>query len=71
MASLASTKVLWEAPHFRKMMLKTWVHTGELAGSSPVRVRVIRTVSPLKVSLDSSVTWEKRYLMCTLGHPQV
>lgn len=47
------------------MMLKTWMHTGELAGSSPVRVIVIFTVSPLRVSLDNSVTWEKKYFICT------
>lgn len=46
-------------------MLKTWMHTGELAGSSPVRVTVIFTVSPLRVSLDNSVTWEKKYLIHT------
>ena len=48
------------------MMLKTCMHTGELAGSSCVRVIVIFTVSPLRVSLDNSVTWEKKYSTCTL-----
>lgn len=70
-ASLASTKEPWEAPHFLKMILKTWVHTGELAGSSLVRVTVILTVSPLGVSPDSSVTWEKMYLICTRDYPRV
>lgn len=35
------------------------MHTGDLADSWLVRVSVIVTVSPLWVSLVSSVTWEK------------
>lgn len=35
------------------------MHVGEFGNSSLVRVRVIFTVSPLWVSLVSSVTWER------------
>lgn len=46
------------------------MHTGEVEGSWLVRVSVILTVSPLCVSLVSSVTWEQQQVKGT-AYPQV
>lgn len=70
-ASLAPINTTGKAPHFLKMILRTWMHMGELAGSSIIRVMVIFTVSPFEVSLDNSVTWKEMYLMCTLDYPRM